>query len=368
MSQSRHAAMSSLAMIGAGAAVAIVPATLQAVGARLFTTDQQAGIALAIGIGVFVSAVLNAVILEARLADPLIGVKSYLPIWATASGVVGGLLLIVAPTSPAFVSVAIPLIMTGLQLGRTHAITDHRWVSELVTAAVLGVGCLTAFVVSSSAATLAVAILGVAVILAHAARAVGAPHKVSKRPSVSRASWVGAETAVVAMMPLALNAIVLLAMSAADAVAFRLVLTVLGILQPLLGYLRTRLLGHPSVRLTWVLSGMTTLALVSVVVADLAGLFEFIFSDSWDAVPLGALVAACGWKAVSIPSTIPFASMRRKGLVREVFIARSASTGIYLALGSAAAFGTQSLTSVYIAFMVAELTTFAIYAFSNSRS
>ena len=95
---------------------------------------------------------------------------------------------------------------------------------------------------------------------------------------------------------------------------------------------------------------------------------EFVFSEAWDAVPVGALIAACLWKAVSIPSTIPFASMRRKGLVRQVFAARTASTGIYIALGAAAAFGTQSLTWVYIAFMIAELSTFALYAFSDARN
>lgn len=367
-SSPRSAAASSLIMIAAGAAVAIVPATVQAVAARLFLTGEQATIAIAIGVGILVSAVAGALSLESRLADPQITIKTYLPYWAVVSGIAGGVLLVVFPRSPTAIAIALPLIMTGLQIARTHAIADHRWRSELVAAGTLAVGCGLAFWLALADSFLAVVALGVTVVLAQSCRSIGARHRVSERVSPTRAAWVGAETAVVASAPLLVNMLVLAAMSAADAVAFRLILTVLGVLQPLLGYLRTRLLVRSSPALTTTLTSLTLLALLGVLIADWTGLFTLIFSDAWSSVSFGALLFACMWKAASVPANIPFARMRRRGSVGQVFFARLFSALTYLSLAMIAALSTGSLMAVFIAFLFAELATFAIYLYADKRT
>lgn len=355
-------------MIGAGAAVAIVPATIQAIAARMFSTDEQAMIALALGFGVLVSAVVAAMSLESRLADPDIEVKTYIPYWALAAGVSGGLILIAMPGSALATALALPLIMTGLQIGRTHAIAAHRWRTETAAASILALGSGLAFWLSVMGSQWSMVTLGVSIVLTQCARSVGTVHRVRERVSLSRALWVGAETAVVASAPLLVNIIVLAAISAADAVAFRLILTVLGILQPLLGYLRTRLLLRSSPTLTVSLTTMTLLALAAVLIADRLGLFDLIFSQAWSAVPFAALLAACVWKAASVPGNIPFASMRRRGSVRQVFFMRMLSTAVYLSTALIAALTTQSLTTIFIAFILAELVTFAIYTFADRRT
>ncbi|KHK99303.1 hypothetical protein LK09_03180 [Microbacterium mangrovi] len=354
-------ASSSLAMIVAGAIVAVVPATAQAIASRAYTTGEQAHIAIALGVGVLLSGVSSAAVIEARLADPTIAHKSYIPWWSTAAGVLSGILLLFAPVTSWAVVFAMPLAMASLQMGRLHAISDHRWRGELATAAVLGVGCLSAFLVGTAGVSWAFLILAAAIIAAVAIRAIGVPSHPAEHVDPRKALWVASETAIVASMPLILNSIVLGAISAEAAVGFRLILTVLGILQPVLGYMRTRLLRATSVRMVLFLSTLTMLTLIAVIVADLLGLFAVIFSTSWAYVGFVPLVLACIWKALSVPATLPFTRMRREGRVTAVFWARAASNVIYLAMGATAAHTAGTLESVFAALIVAEAATMVLF-------
>ncbi|AZC12368.1 hypothetical protein DT073_00335 [Microbacterium sp. ABRD28] len=179
--------------------------------------------------------------------------------------------------------------------------------------------------------------------------------------------WVTAETAVVAAVPYGTTFIVLSQLGDADTVAFRLVLSTLGVLQPVLGYLRTRLLNEHSTALvvsTWVLSAS---ALLVVIGADSTGVLTLLYGQAWEAVTAPALLAACFWKLLTIPETVPFASLRRRGSVKIVFSARSASSLINLAMALLASATYGSLTAVFLAFAIAQAATVVLYVLLNRR-
>lgn len=356
-----------VALMGAGGLAALTPAAVLAVSSRLFTTSGQALIAVAIGTGAFLSAVVGAAVLESRLADPDIREKTFIPRWATALGLSGGLVLVLFPSSVVAICIGLPAAMLSLQLGRMHAISSLAWRMELAAAGVLAVGIGVGFWAASVGSFGAVALIGAGAGLAVLLRAIGAPTRVDRRASWRYVKWVTAETAVVAAVPYLTTFVVLAFLGASDIVAFRLVLSTLGVLQPILGYLRTRSLNVHSPALvlaTWCLS---ILALGSLVVLDILGVFSRIFGESWDFVSLPALAVACLWKLLTIPETVPFAALRRRGSVATVFFARlsSALTSIVLAFVASLVF--RDLMSVFIAFSVAQALTVALYMVLERR-
>jgi len=351
---SARAAFASLAMVGAGAAAATVSAATQAVAARAFDAKTQAVIAIAISAGAMIATVVSAMVLESRLADSSLSQKSYLPRWSILTGVIGGALIALTPLAVGFLVIGLPLVMLGLQVGRVHAISTHAWRGEVVTGTVLGVGSIGAFLLSLTPSEWAFPLLGVAVIGAHLARAWNAPVRADEHPRLGHVVWVGLETSISAVVPLALNTVILATVDAESAVAFRLVLTVLGVLQPVLGYLRTRLLSINSQRTVLAFSSMTVVTLAAVIVLHFTDVFRAIFDESWVAVSTPALLLACVWKLLSIPTTIPFTSLRRQGKVRLLFCLRLCTSVIYIGLGSLASAHWGSLGATFLSLAIAE--------------
>lgn len=354
-------------MMVAGGIAALTPLTVLAISSRFFSLGEQAFIATAAATGAFLAAVVGAMLLESRLATPGLKQKTYIPLWITCVGTVGATLVTVAPTSFIAVSIGLPAVMIALQVGRTHAVSSSTWRSEIVAAAGLLTGIALAGIMTGLGDPRALAPLGVGAAAAVLARAIRAPIRVQGRPPRPTAFWVTAETAVVAAVPYGTTFVVLSELGNADTVAFRLALSTLGVLQPVLGYLRTRLLNDHSTALvvsTWVLS---TGALLVVIAADSTGVLTSLYGEAWDAVTVPALLAACLWKLLTIPETVPFASLRRRGSVKTVFIARSASSVLNLAMALAASAAYGSLTAVFLAFAIAQAATVVLYVLLNRR-
>jgi hypothetical protein len=349
-------------MIFTGVVVAAVPGTVQAVAGRAVDTDGQAFIAISLSLGAFIAAIVNAVVLESRLGDSALRQRTYVPTWAAVAGVVGSLAIVAFPYSLLVIGGSLPLIMTTFQLGRTHGTVQGLWRSELIAGVVLVVGCGGSIIAGVCGLhVIAFRLVGCSAAIVILIRQLSARRVDRTLPSFARRAWIGSETLVVAATPFVMNVSILIFLGPAEAVGFRLVLTVLGVLQPLLGYLRTMLLDAASRWLTLLMSALSVGALVLIVVADVVGVFDSIFGRAWDGVSMTCLWLACAWKLISIPATVPFARMRRRGVVAQVFAVRVISTVTYICLGVLGALFAGSAVGVFVAFVAAEVITFGLY-------
>ncbi len=353
-------------MMGTGGLVALTPLAVMAASARLLSIDEQAAVAIAAGTGAFLAAIAGAATLEARLAEPRLAEKTYVPLWATLLGLFGGVLLALGEISPVFICIGLPACMIALQIGRLHAVNASAWRTELVAAVALSIALICAVLLLFEMSPLVYVPLGVGAAVAAAARSVGAPWRVAGRPGAATVIWITLETAVVAAIPYATNFAILAFLGPADTVAFRLVLSTLGVLQPILGYVRVRLLGRHSKRLIIGCYALSGLALSSIVVLDLTGVLTLVYGEAWAPVTIAILLLASLWKLLTIPETAPFASLRRRGSVRTVFRARLASAVVNVALTTAAALFWGALTAVFVAFVVAQVVTVVLYMIVDS--
>ncbi|MDQ1170860.1 hypothetical protein QE392_002664 [Microbacterium proteolyticum] len=338
-----------------------------AASARLLSIDEQAAVAIAAGTGAFLAAIAGAATLEARLAEPRLAEKTYVPLWATLLGLLGGVLLALGEISPVFICIGLPACMVALQIGRLHAVNASAWKTELVAAAALSIALLVALLLLLSTSPLAYVPLGVGAAVAAASRSVGAPWRVAGRPATSTVIWITMETAVVAAIPYVTNFAILAFLGPADTVAFRLVLSTLGVLQPILGYVRVRLLGRHSKRLIVGCYGLSALALSSVLVLHFTGVLMLVYGEAWEPVTVAILLLASVWKLLTISETAPFASLRRRGSVRTVFTARFVSAVVNVTLTTTAAALSGTMVAVFAAFVLAQMVTIVLYTVMDSR-
>jgi hypothetical protein len=186
-------------------------------------------------------------------------------------------------------------------------------------------------------------------------------------PDLRRSSWVTAETAVVGAVQPAITSIVLVTMGPAASVGFRVISTVANALEPIIAYGRFRLLAHGHKGEILVVSTIFVAGLVAVLAGAFGGLGSLIFGPAWSNVAAVALLLACVWKGLMLLSTVPFAALRRAGETTIVFWVRAASTVVYLALGIGFLFGWHTNTSIFLAFIVAEVFTAILYHFVAQR-
>lgn len=354
-------------MMGTGGLVALTPLAVMAASARLLSIDEQAAVAIAAGTGAFLAAIAGAATLESRLAEPRLREKTYVPLWATILGLLGGVLLALGELSPVFICIGLPACMVALQIGRLHAVNASAWRTELVAAVALSVALFVALLLLLAMSPLVYLPLGVGAAVAAASRSVGAPWRVAGRPAVATVVWITLETAVVAAIPYLTNFAILAFLGSADTVAFRLVLSTLGVLQPILGYVRVRLLGRHSKRLIIGCYGLSALALSSVLVLDLTGVLTLVYGEAWAPVTVATLLLASLWKLLTIPETAPFASLRRRGSVRTVFTARLVSAIVNVTLTTMAAALSGTMVAVFVAFVFAQILTVVLYTVIDSR-
>lgn len=348
-------------MIGTGALAALTPLTVMAASARLFTIEQQSAIAIAAGTGAFLAAIVGAAVVESRLADPRLEDKTYVPLWATGFGVIGGALLATGGVSYWNVCIGLPLFMVSLQLGRLHAVSADAWKREIPAALLLGAGLAAGVLLLPHSQQFTFVPMGIGVAAAVIARGWGARRAVYDRPAVGTVAWVTTETAVVAAVPYVTNLAVLAFLGPAETVAFRLVLSSLGILQPILGYLRIRLLNRQSPGLLVFCYAASTAALAALIILDVVGILHAMYGSAWDVVGFGALTLACLWKLLTIPETAPFAALRRRGSVTLVFVARAVAASITIIATFLAAALSASLEAVFVAFCISQVVTVLLY-------
>lgn len=357
-----------LLMMGTGGLAALTPLAVMAVSARFLAIDDQAAVAISAGTGAFLAAIVGAATLESRLAEPTLVQRTYVPLWVTLLGIAGGLALGMGSINPIFIWAGLPICMIALQVGRLHAVTASAWRTEAAAAVALSVGLAVAAVFTFADISLAYVPLGAGAALAVLARSIGVQWRAEGVPSGATVFWITFETAVVAAIPYATNFAVLAFLGAADTVAFRLILSTLGVLQPILGYARVRLLGSHSRRLILGCYLLSAIALGGVVLLHETGVLTLIYGSAWLPVTTATLALASLWKMLTIPETAPFAALRRRGSVRTVFAARLVSAVVNVSLTLLASVLVGSLPAVFTAFVVAQAMTVILYTLVEARN
>lgn len=350
----------------AGLGLNVFPAIFIAVYARIAPIDVQGFLAVALTVGVYVAQLINAFIIEGRLATPGADHNFCLPQWTALLSVVSGALLVFGPTValPAVLMFSSIGLMTGLLVGRSIGMVSGMWRREALASTILivsGVAALVLAAVQHSGHSVRVLALGAvaATLTRYLPRTPfgrsGMP------PDLGKASWVTAETAVVGSVVPALTSAVLYVMGPAASVAFRVISTVSGALEPIIAYGRYRLLAHGNKREAAMVGVIFLVGLAAVLVAAFGGFGRLVFGPAWSNVGVIALLLACVWKGLMLLSTVPFAALRKAGETTRVFWVRAVSTAVYLAIGLAFLFVWRSTVAIFLAFVIAEIFTGILY-------
>jgi hypothetical protein len=355
----------------AGLALNVFPAIFIAIYARIAPIETQGFLALSLAIGVYVAQLFNAFIVEGRLATPDAKGELSLPLWVVLfTGGSAALLMIGPAVAPSAVLMASSVgVMTGLLMTRSIGVVSGEWKSEGLAAGALIVASVVALWMADQHNPHCVRVLAAGALLAVLVRY--RPQKtlfhMGFPPDVRKSSWVTAETAVVGAVQPAITSLLLVMVGPAASVAFRVISTVAGALEPILAYGRYRLLAHGHRGELAQFAAVFVVALVAVLGAALGGAGSLIFGPAWRDVGVTALLLAFGWKGFMLLSTVPFAALRKAGKTVQVFWIRGASTVVYLVISVGFLLIWQTTTAIFLAFVVAEMITAVVYHFAAVR-
>lgn len=358
-------ALHAVVQVIAGLGLNIFPAIFIAVYARIAPIDVQGFLALALTVGVYVAQLINAFIIEGRLATPGADQNFCLPVWTALLSMASGALLIFGPTvaPPAVLMASAVGLMTGMLVGRSIGMVSGRWKREAAASIVLIVSGVIALVLAVLQSGHSVRVLALGAVAATLMRYL--PRTSFGRsglpPDIGKASWVMGETAVVGAVMPAMTSAVLYAMGPASSVAFRVISTVSGALEPIIAYGRYRLLSHANKREAAIVGLIFIAGLVAVLAAAFGGFGRLVFGPAWSNVGVVALLLACLWKGLMLLSTVPFAALRKAGETTVVFWVRAVSTVVYIAVGLAFLFVWHSNIAIFLAFVLAEIFTGILY-------
>lgn len=364
--------LNAVVQVVAGLGLNIFPAMFIAVYARIAPIELQGFLALSLAVGVYVAQLINAFIVEGRLATPAADHDLSLPGWVALLSLAAGFVLIVGPpvTLPAALMASSIGIMTGLLVARSIGVVSGSTVQEALASLLLIVSGAGAIVLAARHSDHSVRLLAAGALAAILIRylprtAVG---RWGLPPDIRRSSWVTAETAVVGAVQPAITSLVLTTIGPAASVAFRVVSTVSGALEPIIAYGRYRLLAHGHRGEVAIVVGIFSAGLAIVLIAAFGGFGKLVFGPAWSQVGAAALLLACLWKGLMLVSTVPFAALRKAGETKVVFWIRALSSVVYLATGSAFLWIWHSNTAVFAAFVLAETLTAVLYHRTALRS
>ena len=349
----------------AGLALNVFPAIFIAIYARIAPIETQGFLALSLAVGVYVAQLVNAFVVEGRLATPDAEGEPGLPGWVVLLTAGAAALLILGPAvAPSSVLMASSVgVMTGLLMSRSIGVVTGEWRREGLGATLLIVASVIALWMAAQHNPHAVRVLAVGALLAVVVRY--QPRKslpnMGFPPDVRKSGWVTAETAVVGAVQPAITSLLLVMVGPAVAVTFRVISTVAGAVEPILAYGRYRLLAHGHRGELASFVAVFVVGMAAVLAAAFGGFGRLVFGPAWDDVGVAALLLAALWKAVMLVSTVPFAALRKAGKTVLVFWIRGASTVVYLVISVSFLLLWQSTAAIFTAFVVAELITAVVY-------
>ncbi|CAN3127775.1 hypothetical protein ACNUDN_07650 [Mycobacterium sp. smrl_JER01] len=363
MADRRH--LHTAVQVTAGLALNVFPAIFIAIYARIAPIETQGFLALSLAVGVYLAQLVNAFVVEGRLATPDADGDPGLPGWVVLVSLAAAGLLILGPavaSSPVLLA-SCTGVMTGLLMSRSVGVVTGAWQREGFGATLLIVASGIALWLATQQHPYSVRVLAAGAFLAVLVRY--QPRKTMPNmgfpPDVRRSGWVTAETAVVGAVQPAITSLLLVIVGPAASVTFRVISTVAGAVEPILAYGRYRLLahGHRGELVSFV--AVFAVGMTVVLAAAFGGLGALIFGPAWDGVGVAALLLAALWKAAMLISTVPFAALRKAGKTVLVFWIRGASTLIYLVISVGVLLAWQSTAAIFAAFVAAEAITAVVY-------
>ncbi|TNM59467.1 hypothetical protein FHN55_20780 [Streptomyces sp. NP160] len=336
---------------------AILPLALLRSIDRLYGVEIGAAASVSLTVAAFVSQIGVAYWLESRILGQTAIDLGISPVIVTIG--LGGCVL--WPLGAASPSVGLWLAVPALAaLEATRAIGIYRGRSpwELIATVILLMLCITVLCMPHQLIIWMATPLAVAVVICL--------RRYSSRgglmPSPRRgAGWVLAETASTGIVQPLVSVVILGAMGASAALAYRYLLSLINLFSPFLAVIRIRLMRSHSDFEIVVTGVAVTFISGTLIIPEVFHLWSFFFGEVWNEVGIWSLAVACVWKFASLVSTIPFASLRRLGRAREVFILRVVSSVIYLGLAALAAGLGGSIFLVIAAYALAEAATSIIY-------
>ncbi|WP_104171404.1 MULTISPECIES: hypothetical protein [unclassified Cryobacterium] len=361
----RRATLSLITLLG-GVSLAVIPAATVAISSRLFSRPEQGVIAVAVMVATFAGQLTFAVVLESRLSSAATDRRVVFPLWLAGLALVAAVVIALNATNPVVLCLGLPLLIAALEVGRGVSVAERLDLREIWASIAVGLGALAGVAAAFTGQDWALIPLVAGIALATPVRCLPVTHRAS-RPEPAVMSWVVADTAITGVIYPLLNVMILTLIGPGGAVLFTAIATVSGLLAIPLNFMRLRLLKEHS-RLDIVVSaGAVVAAVVVLMMLELTGVLGFIFGGVWTgSAAVLPLVLACGWRAASLATTIPFAALRRMGEVRLLTGLRAAVSvmafvlaGIGLAL--------NSLSAVFLGLLIAELASAVVYELARRR-
>jgi hypothetical protein len=353
-------ATNSLITLVGGISLAVIPAATLAIASRVFTTDEQGSVAVAITAATFIGQVVFAIVVESRLSSAATERRVTFPLWLAIPGVAAALAICVAPTNVVVLCLALPVMIAALEVGRGVSVAERLDTREIAAAILVGLGALGGVLAAMAGQNWAFIALAAGIAVATIVRCLPVTHRASK-PHLVTMGWVVADVSITGVIYPLINTMILALLGPVAAVLFTAISTVSGLLAIPLNFMRLRLLKDHSPLDIVVSAGALVVATAAIAIAEVTGLLGLFFGDAWTtgltAIPLAV---ACLWRAASLATTLPFASLRRGGHVRIVTLLRAAAALLTfgLALGGVA---TGDIIGVFAALLLGELIQALLY-------
>lgn len=361
----RRATLSLITLLG-GVSLAVIPAATVAISSRLFSRPEQGVIAVAVMVATFAGQLTFAVVLESRLSSAATDRRVVFPLWLAGLALVAAVVIALNAMNPVTLCLGLPLLIAALEVGRGVSVAERLDLREIWASVAVGLGALAGVAAAFTGQDWALIPLVAGIALATSVRCLPVKHRAS-RPEPAVMGWVVADTAITGVIYPLLNVMILTLIGPGGAVLFTAIATVSGLLAIPLNFMRLRLLKEHS-RLDIVVSaGAVVAAVLVLMMLELTGVLGFIFGGVWtSSAAVLPLALACGWRAASLATTIPFAALRRMGEVRLLTGLRAAVSvmafvlaGIGLAL--------HSLSAVFLGLLIAELASAVVYELARRR-
>jgi hypothetical protein len=361
----RQALLSTVSLAG-GVSLAVIPAATLSIASRTFPTSQQGYVSVSITASIFISQVVFAALVESRLSSPNTARRVTFPRWLAILAVLVTAMVAVFFAQPIVICVALPVLLTSLEVGRGVSVAERLDTREAWAAGAVGAGALAGVAVAYLGGGWGFIPLAAGVAGATLVRALPVEHRaVPPQPGVR--GWVVADVAITGVIYPVLNTLILLSIGPVGAVLFTAISTVSGLLAIPLNFMRLRLLKSHSGLDIWISAAAVAAATIVIGVLEFSGLLGFIFKGAWT-IPatVVALTFACLWRAASLATTLPFAALRRGGYVKQLTVLRAAIALVTFVAG-VAVLPLNSLTAVFVVLLLGELTQAASYEIARRR-
>ena len=361
----RRAAMSLVTLVG-GVSLAVIPPATISIASRLFTLPEQGAISVAAMLATFAGQLTFAVVVESRLSSAGTARRVTFPRWLAALALLAAVAVAIGYHSAAVVCIALPVLVAALEVGRGVSVAERLDGREFWAALSVGAGALVGVLAGFAGAPWAMIPLVAGIVGATIVRSMPVSH-VASAPEPRVMAWVVADVGITGGVYPLLNTAILGLLGPLHAVLFASISTVSGLLAIPLNFMRLRLLKHHA-PLDILLSAVSTFgALVVIVVCELLGVFGFVFGSNWTiSATLVPLIAACLWRAASLATTIPFASLRRMGEAKLLTILR-ASVAVVTFGVTLAVVPSGQLTWIFGVLLLGELLQAATYEVARRR-